>query len=791
MVRLMRFHWVRLSVVFALLAGMLGLATPTPAQAVDCQSNFPWDSETELVNYAGSEANGCIRTFVTDPGIGNLLSPDSTSGVTGLLTPQRVDYFVGRGFNRNFLWYAPRRTMTTGPGDTRNWSGCGVGIPEGGVCPVSALHASQMGPSFINSVTLHIIGDSSTFIALVCGNFSSNDGRTPSNPVPTPTPYIDGVKFRDDNRNGTLDAGEQPLAGWQIRITRLSSRVGQATGVVGAVTTDSQGQYRYDLSGQGPGRYRVEEVVQDGWKNYTPISYDVDVDFGVGAKRFNRSFGNAESVADVAKTAMTVVDAPDHLDVGAESQIAVSVTVENLGPADQVAIRDEIEAVLPDDCTSPEPRRSFTALLTRGSPVTRSFSFAVTCHHPSQHEFTFDDVLSITNSDITDINTLNNQASATLVAPVHAYTDLSATGTLSCVERTDVDVAADCEVGVTVTNEGFGSADVPVDATAAVQLALPDDCTADPNLATVHFPSLIDGSEVTRSQTFDVVCTHRSFHEIGVSVAITADDPHVFDTDPANNTAGDGPSIIEVFHDATMAVTDAHLVCDEQVGDTSFTCTADVEYSKTGPAPSVEAVLLAELGGQSDCSASPGDSQSLDLTLEGDVPDTRTFSWAVSCPAAETLHPFAVTADISPAQSEPHAVDEPGPISDDWVVPYCLPTVNPHGQKEPQAPGSGMNEDGFYIFGTLPGELGNQVSIRDDASHSVFGPFPSGTRIKWVEANGAQPTIESMGGNNGQGNGQALAVDYRIHAQGDAQAFFVDENGVEVSATCLVPPFPK
>lgn len=59
------------------------------------------------------------------------------------------------------------------------------------------------------------------------------------------------------------------------------------------------------------------------------------------------------------------------------------------------------------------------------------------------------------------------------------------------------------------------------------------------------------------------------------------------------------------------------------------------------------------------------------------------------------------------------------------------------------------------------------------------------------EANGATPSIGPMGGNNGNGGGQAKAVDFQIRARGDAQAFFVDEKGVEVSVTCLVPPFPK
>ncbi len=157
----------------------------------------------------------------------------------------------------------------------------------------------------------------------------------------------------------------------------------------------------------------------------------------------------------------------------------------------------------------------------------------------------------------------------------------------------------------------------------------------------------------------------------------------------------------------------------------------------------------------------------------------------------DALHPASVTVDIEPSVDEPHAVDEPGPARDVWVVPFCRPTENPHGEKQPQAPGTGMNEDGFYVFGTLPEDLGEQVRVRVDASGTVFGPFPVGTRIKWVEANGAPPSIRPMGGNNGDGDGAAVAVDFQVRDHGDAQAFYVDEKGVEVTVTCLVPPFPK
>jgi hypothetical protein len=175
--------------------------------------------------------------------------------------------------------------------------------------------------------------------------------------------------------------------------------------------------------------------------------------------------------------------------------------------------------------------------------------------------------------------------------------------------------------------------------------------------------------------------------------------------------------------------------------------------------------------------------------------DIIVFTWTVNCPAGESLHPFNVVTDVNPNPvTEPHAVDAAGEIIDTFIVPTCLPTVNPHGQTKPAAPGNGgqgQNQDGFYEFGTLPLDQSVPVSIRDDASGVVFGPFPSGTKIKWVEANGATPSITPMGGNNGNGKGQANAVDYQIRAQGDAAAFVIDERGIETSVTCLVPPFPQ
>lgn len=765
----------------------LGVVVPEVAEA-SCVSNFPWSSQTEMVNYPGSPGLGCQRNFVTDPGFGELLNPNTTSGTDALLRPDRVAFYQSQGFSENFLWYAPRTTTQTSPADTRTWSACTTGIPQGTICPT--LKVGSMGPDFTQTVTLDIIGDDNVFIALACGNYTSNTPGQVNPPAPKPVPFIDGHKFRDDDRDGTRDAGEPTLSNWDVKVTRVSSSIGQSTGVVANLTTNAGGYYKFNLDGHGPGRYKVEEILQSGWQNYTPISYTVDVGFGVGSQGYGQDFGNAQTTADVAKTAFSVSNVPVNLDVNTATDVDVSVTIENFGPAGQVPVSDEILAILPADCTTPNPRRTLTAVAHRGQPITETFTFSITCSRPSFHDFVFDDTLTITRNDITDTNPANNTRSTGFTSPVHAETDLAVDATLSCDPTTNVGDTFGCSSDVTVTNNGFG----PIDATVEATLAVPDDCQASLTPAVIALADLEDLATKTQTVNFDVVCDHRSFHEFSVSTSVSADDIHVFDTNPANDSATAGPETTEVFHDAALAADNVHLTCNEAIGSGDpFTCTATLDISKMGPAPDVDVIAYVELGLSPECTTVEGRFQDVNLILSSS--DVLVYTWTVTCPADPTLHPFDVTADVNPnPTTEPHAVDLPGPITDTYIVPTCLPTVNPHGNNEPSAPGNGnqgQNQDGFYVFGTIPLTQGVDVSIRDDESGVVFGPFQSGTKIKWVEANGATPSISPMGGNNGNGNGQANAVDYQIRAQGDAEAFVIDENGIETSVKCLVPPFPQ
>lgn len=136
----------------------------------------------------------------------------------------------------------------------------------------------------------------------------------------------------------------------------------------------------------------------------------------------------------------------------------------------------------------------------------------------------------------------------------------------------------------------------------------------------------------------------------------------------------------------------------------------------------------------------------------------------------------------------------------DWVdttppVPECLETVNPHGNNIPPAgsttlpgPKGGQNEDGFYeLIATDLVDPNPQIFVVDTGSGMEFGPFVSGTKIKYTEDSDATPEQKTIGSSKGQ----AGAIDWHIIGNGDATLKAIDFSGNEATASCLVPPPPK
>lgn len=107
-------------------------------------------------------------------------------------------------------------------------------------------------------------------------------------------------------------------------------------------------------------------------------------------------------------------------------------------------------------------------------------------------------------------------------------------------------------------------------------------------------------------------------------------------------------------------------------------------------------------------------------------------------------------------------------------VVSCVQGPNPAGRM----PGSGDPDGFFELLATDNVDEQSDVTITDTVSGTAFGPYPSGTTIKLVQAPGAVPTVSAHTG----------AVDLRVRLQGDALLTATDTAGNTATAVCEVPP---
>ena len=100
---------------------------------------------------------------------------------------------------------------------------------------------------------------------------------------------VSGKVFNDANGNGNQNNGEGGLAGRTVIL--FNTTEDSAGEEIARTTTDSQGKYRFDnFDDLLVGKYRVQEVVPNGWKGTTPTTVNFAVTKGDTNKTVN--FGN-------------------------------------------------------------------------------------------------------------------------------------------------------------------------------------------------------------------------------------------------------------------------------------------------------------------------------------------------------------------------------------------------------------------------------------------------------------------------------------------------------------------
>ena len=175
------------------------------------------------------------------------------------------------------------------------------------------------------------------------------------------------------------------------------------------------------------------------------------------------------------------------------------------------------------------------------------------------------------------------------------------------------------------------------------------------------------------------------------------------------------------------------------------------------------------------------------VTSGADAAFIETVTADATAPQGSTVTctvEFLVDGELLPGFTQTITVEIP-----DVTAPTvaCTEGTNPHGATVP--PARNQNPDGFYLL-TAEDNLDPDpmIWVVDSGSGEVFGPYPSGTTIKYTEAPGGTPSEKTIG----SANGRAGAVTVHLTGTGDAVVHATDASGNASDPTwCLVPPPPR
>lgn len=684
------------SLVLALLALLAALLPAAPAAAHHRVG--AWHSEQDIL--VETRQAGYRETTILDVGANNYVTREHLLSLAGRFAPY--------GYSTQFLWYAPERRAVIDA--SAPWAGCevGAGRDADGFCAgANTDPAKTIGHTFGSSTELRVLEWQGAFIALVCGNWGT--GITGKDPIPT----ITGTKFLDVDRDGVRGAGERGLGGWTFQLVREQSFVGQDTGrVVATAVSDAGGGYRFDLRGQGPGRYYVQEVQQDGWHRTTADRQYVTVDKGIGDRALTvGAFGNVETSADAVKADFRLLDAPTRLEADEARTFTARAVLENRGPADLIEVEDGVTVTGRPDCTATVDRPRRRVELREGDPVTVDFPVTVMCTDPSDHPFTVVDDLQVVTPGVTDPDASSNRWEIRIVPEVFDRTDIAVTNAaVTCPAATDIGVHFSCKVSGTATSGGDHGTTTVRTGTA---LHGADDCTWTARAPEVREKvDIAPDAPAAVSTVYDVECSQRSFHPFTGTVTAEVDQLHVEDVAPGNESRTSAEEFVEVFEEVDLAAGPLRLTCTErEASRTASSCTATLTASNVSDAQSVDTVArLVPLPAPGCTADSAGPVEHL-LDLNAHTSQQVVQTWQLLCPGSAERHSFEVTADVRNADTDPHADDR---TPDNDVVELRWQPTDTKPRSLPSA--VNINQQGTVPFAVLSTVTLDAVAEVDPAS---------------------------------------------------------------------------
>jgi hypothetical protein len=251
-----------------------------------------------------------------------------------------------------------------------------------------------------------------------------------------------------------------------------------------------------------PGRYiQVRATLKPAPDDTSPVLSDVRIQLEQGAE------------ADVKMPSLEV-DCPDEADVGEEFDCTVTAVVHNNGPDGPVDVDVDLNLSVPFDCDKePEGNQSSTVSLPVSVPMEVSQTWTLTCTQNSDHEFTGNGTVSLSDEDFSDTDDGNNSQTGMDTTAVYTYTDVKVVG-LSVTAPNSVASGTEFTVSIEISVHNNGPV-TPLNGEGGIGLAMPPDCTRDPAgsyqlFNPIPLPSSLT---VTQVRSWDVTCTAAGVHQ--------------------------------------------------------------------------------------------------------------------------------------------------------------------------------------------------------------------------------------------------------------------------------------
>lgn len=291
-------------------------------------------------------------------------------------------------------------------------------------------------------------------------------------------------------------------------------------------------------------------------------------------------------------------------------------------------------------------------------------------------------------------------------------------------------------------------------------------------------PDEVSNVILSQLQNLPAVVTHEVSCDPGVTATLTPASQSV--------TSGETTSFEETITLAADAPQGETVSCtvsfkvNGEVPGPEFVQTVDIDVSDvTPPVVTVESKVVEATGPDGavvDYDASAVDNVDGPLTPTCEPPSGSQFALgttAVDCEATDAAGNTGYgSGTIEVVDTTPPTVACTESTNPGLNLPFAGNTrPNPQGQ----------NQDGFYrLDATDIVDTDPDVYLRDSGSGYVWGPFTSGQKIKYTEANSG-PTQKSLPGDI-----------LHLTGTGDAELYAEDFSGnVSAPADCLVPAPPQ